>query len=178
VSDPGLETPELPVDPVEVPAGLYPSQDEAAPDATASSAEVVAYLACAPVRGEAPPGCAPTAKPRDGSALDTERADEAAVAWRWLIGSSKRAEAGRSALARTGGEPDAPLADTSPAGRAYLARAARLLAELRMLGLGAERYGEVREELLAELVDAIGAPEVDGDRLLTGIEAYAMGMTL
>jgi hypothetical protein len=47
-----------------------------------------------------------------------------------------------------------------------------------MLGLGAERYGEVREELLAELVDAIGAPEVDGDRLLTGIEAYAMGMTL
>jgi len=177
--DPGLETPERPVEDVEVPLGLYPSEDASASDTMTSSAEVVAYLACAPVGGrDAPSGCTPTATPRDGSALDTERAQEVAADWRWLLGPSKRAEAGRDALARTGGDPASSLADTSPAGRAWLARAARLLAQLRMLGLGAGRYGEVRASLLGELVEAIGSPEVGPERLFAAVEAYAMGMEI
>jgi filamentous hemagglutinin family protein len=178
--DPGLETPELLGGSVEVPAGLYASEDAAGAAAPVSAAEVVAWLSCAPVAGKLPESCSPPPEPPYGSALDTERASEVASAWRWLLGDSPRAEAGRAALARTARDPGAPVGGerTSPAGRAYLVDAARLLARTRMLGLDAATYGELRDDLLAGLVAAIGAPELDAARLLAAIEASAMGMTI
>jgi len=179
-SDPGHETPELPGDAVEAPLALYASQDMATPGAPLSSAEIVAFLACAPLGDrDAPPGCAPAAPPPYGSALDTERAVEVARAYRELLGDSARARAGREALARAAADPEAKLASaTSPAGRVYLTELARVLAQTRMLGLSAASYGEVRGDLLAGVVAAIGSQQLDAARLAAAVEAGAMGMPI
>ena len=139
--DPGHETQEIPTAPVEPPLEPQPSQDRAGPGAPVSREEVVAFLACAPLGGEyAPTGCAPTAPPAYGSALDTERAVEVARAYRELLGDSPRATAGRAALANAALDPRAEIGSaTSPAGRVYLTEVARVLGQVRLLGLGA-RY--------------------------------------
>jgi hypothetical protein len=179
-SDPGHETPELFGGPVEVPLEPTPSDDAAAPGAPLSSAEIVAFLACTPL-GEAgaPSGCAPAAQAPHGSALDTERAGEIALAYRELLGDSESARAGRADLARAAADPGARLPGAaSPAGRAYLVEVARVLAQTRMLGLEGPTYGEVRGDLLAALVAAIGSPQLDAARLAAAVEASAMGMAI
>jgi hypothetical protein len=176
--DPGNETPELLGGPVEVPAGLYESEDAAGRGARVASAEVVAWLSCSPEGGAARAGCIPPAKPPYGSALDTERAAEVAKDWRRLLGDGKGAKAGRASLALAARDPEADLGGpaTSPAGRAYLQDAGRLLGRTRMLGLDDATYVEVRDELLAAIVARIDAPDLDAERLLEAIEPHAMGM--
>jgi hypothetical protein len=106
--EPGHETRELEFDRIAPPLEIRTSQDHAGPGAPVSREEVAAFLACAPLGEEfAPSGCAPTAPPAYGSALDTERASEVARAYRELLGDSPHATAGREALARAAEDPKA-----------------------------------------------------------------------
>ncbi len=177
--DPGHETQELSTDPLEPPLEVYASQDRAGPGAPVSREEVAAFLACAPLADEAAPGgCEATAPPAYGSALDTERAVEVAHAYRELLGDSPRASAGRASLAHAAADPSAPLGSAaSPAGRVYLTEIARVLGQVRLLGLGA-RYAEVRSDLLAAVAAAIGSPQLDAARLGPAVDARGMGMPI
>jgi filamentous hemagglutinin family protein len=179
VSDPGHETPELEGGAVAPPLALYASQDKAGPGEPVSGAEVVAFLSCAPLGEElAPSGCAETPPPAYGSALDTERAVEVARAYRELLGDSPRSRAGRESLANASSNAQAELgAAASPAGRAYLTEIARVLGQVRLMGLGT-RYPEVRSDLLTAIAGAIGAPRLDAARLGAAVDARAMGMPI
>jgi filamentous hemagglutinin family protein len=177
--DPGHETQEIEFDPVVPPLEPLPSQDEAGPGELVSREEVSDFLACAPLGEElAPDGCGPTAPPAYGSALDTERAAEVARAYRDLLGDSPRSRAGRESLANAASQTGADLgAAASPAGRAYLTEVARVLGQVRLMGLGAS-YPEVRSDLLAAVAKAIGAPGLDAARLGAAVDARAMGMSI
>jgi filamentous hemagglutinin family protein len=178
VSDPGHETPELEGGPIEPPFEPLLSRDEAGPGASVSSEEVVAFLGCAPLGEEfAPDGCAATAPPAYGSALDTERASDVARAYRELLSDSARSRAGRESLANAALDAKAELgAAATPAGRVYLTEVARLLGEVRLLGLGAT-YPEVRSELLESIARAI-SPDLAPERLAAAVDARAMGMQI
>jgi hypothetical protein len=178
--DPGHETQEIPTTALEPALEPQPSRDRAGPGAPVSREEVAAFFACAPVGAEAmPAGCtAAPAPPAYGSALDTERAVEVARAYRELLGDSASAAAGRAALARAAADPRAEVGSaTSPAGRVYLTEVARVLGQVRLLGLG-DRYGEVRADLLAAVAAAIGSPQLDAARLGAAVDARAMGMPI
>jgi len=177
--EPGHETRELEFDRVTRPFEPRASQDHAGPGEPVSREEATAFFACAPLGEElAPSGCAPTAPPAYGSALDTERASEVARAYRELLGDSPRATAGRAALARAAEDPNAEVgAASSPAGRIYLTDVARVLGQIRLLGLG-PRYREVRGDLLAAVARSIGSPQLGADRLGAAVEARAMGMPI
>ena len=178
ISDPGHETPELEGGPIVPPLEPQPSQDQAGPGAPVSSEEVVAFLSCAPLGEEmAPSDCAPSAPPAYGSALDTERAAEVARAYRELLGESTRARAGRESLANAALNAEAELgAAASPAGRLYLTEIARVLGQVRLLGLG-PRYPEVRRDLLESIARSI-SPDLDAARLAAAVDARAMGMPI
>jgi hypothetical protein len=179
VPDPGHETPEL-HGTVEPPLPPQLSEDRAALGAPVSREEAAEFFACAAVGGEGvPPDCAaPAPPPAYGSALDTDRAVEVARGYRELLGDSPRATAGRAAIAKAGEDPRASLSAGSPAAGVYLTDIARVLGQVRLLGLGDRRYGEVRADLLAKVADAIGSPQVDAARLGAAVDARAMGMPI
>ncbi len=98
--------------------------------------------------------------------------------YRELLGDSARATAGRAALANAAADPRAEIgAASSPAGRVYLTEVARVLGQVRLLGLGA-RYPEVRRDLLTAVATAIAAPGLDAARLGAAVDARAMGMEI
>jgi filamentous hemagglutinin family protein len=175
--DPGHETQELSFAPVAPPLEVLVSKDKAAPGPAVSREEVVAFLSCAPLGEElAPSGCTDAPLPTYGSALDTERAPEVARAYRDLLG--ERGRAGRESLANAASASGGDLgAAASPAGRAYLTEIARVLGQVRLLGLGA-RYPEVRSDLLTAITGAIGAPGLDSERLGAAVDTRSMGMPI
>jgi filamentous hemagglutinin family protein len=178
VNDPGHETPEYP-GVVRVPLEAQFSQDRAAAAATVTREQVLEFFACAPAGDEGvPPGCSEAPQPPYGSALDTERAVEIAHDYRELLGDSQRATAGRAALARAAEDPHAPLTSGSPAATVYLTDLARLLAQIRLLGLGDDGYRDVRADVLAKVAAEIGSPQLDAKRLGAAVETRAMGMPI
>jgi filamentous hemagglutinin family protein len=179
IPDPGHETPLLEGGAIVPPLDPLVSSDHAAPGAPVSREEVAQFLACAPLGGESAPGdCAPSSAPPYGSALDTDRAVEVARAYRELLGDSAQASAGRESIARAAADPAAELGAGSPAGRAYLTDVARVLGQLRLLGLGEAGYREARADLLEAVAEAIGSPQVDAARLGAAVDARAMGMPI
>ena len=177
--DPGHETQEIATRALVPPLAPQASGDQAVPGEPVSSEEVVAFLACAPLGEEfAPTGCGETVQPAYGSALDTERAVEVARAYRTLLGDTPPEMAGREALARAAADPKAEIGSaSSPAGRDYLTEVARVLGQVRLLGLG-DGYREVRADLLAAVARAIGSPQLDAARLGAAVDARAMGMPI
>jgi hypothetical protein len=133
--DPGHESPEQAPPVVEL-EEARPGDEAAGGSALPPDAEaVLAFLRCTDEQGaERSRACAGA----PGSALDSERGDEIAVRHARLFGGSAEAQAARRLLAGA----DGPERDT------VLRDLVALLAQIRLLGIGADEYPQVRDRLL------------------------------
>jgi hypothetical protein len=160
--DPGHETPDARGRPGRAAVRAAVSQDEAGPGRPCRARRSWRSSACAPLGEElAPSGCAETAPPAYGSALDTERAVEVARAYRELLGDSAHARAGRESLANAATNAKAELGAGGEPGRTRLPHGGRARP-------GPDRAARARRALsgragdvLTAVAAAIGAPKLD-----------------